>query len=139
MTVGSSPIATPTSNATNHLTSLNAVYDVAGNVIQLQPPGQSTVYQQKFDPLNMLQEVKASNVSGTPTQLHIYTAEDERFWTFDLTANASHWKIRDLDGRVVRDYYVHGTSWTLSRDYIYRDDALLAAVTPIWTVTARKP
>ncbi len=130
MTVGSSSIPTTTSTSTNHLSSLSAIYDAAGNVTQLQPPGQSTIYQQKFDALNTLQEVKASNVSGAPTQLHIYTADDERLWTFDLAANASHWKIRDLDGRVVRDYYVPGTTWTLSRDYIYRDDDLLAAVTP---------
>jgi RHS repeat-associated protein len=47
-----------------------------------------------------------------------------------MAANSSHWKIRDLDGKVVRDYYVPGTTWNLSRDYIYRDGLLLAAVTP---------
>jgi RHS repeat-associated protein len=44
--------------------------------------------------------------------------------------NTSHWKIRDLGGRVLRDYVVTGDTWQLSRDYVYRGEQLLAAVTP---------
>src|ERR1700741_1161986 len=130
MEVGSSQIATPTSTTTNHLTSLSAVYDAAGNLTQLQPPGQTVLYQYEYDGLGALQEVKAANVVNTPTEVYIYTADEERLWAFDLAANASHWKIRDLNGKVLRDYYVPGTTWTLSRDYIYRDGHLLASVTP---------
>jgi RHS repeat-associated protein len=130
MTTGSSTISTTTSSSTNHLTGLNAAYDAAGNLTQIQPPGQSILYQYKYDALGVLYEVKAANVAETPKEVHIYTADDERLWTFDMAVNSSHWKVRDLDGKVVRDYYVAGTTWSLSRDYIYRDGMLLAAVTP---------
>ncbi|MGH7488903.1 MAG: hypothetical protein ACREMY_25370, partial [bacterium] len=58
-----------------------------------------------------------------------YTADDERFWSFDLVRNLSHWTIRDLGGKVLRDYINNNGAWSLGTDYIYRDGLLLAAET----------
>jgi RHS repeat-associated protein len=131
---GSNPIQMTTSVATNHLTGLSVTYDAAGNVTQLQPPGQAYIYQYTYDALGSMQMAKVSNVSDETRQIHVYTASDERIWTYDLGEEKSHWTIRDLGGNVLRDFEDDGTTWTVSRDYIYRDGLLLAAVTPTNTL-----
>ncbi|HEX8619739.1 MAG TPA: RHS repeat-associated core domain-containing protein, partial [Thermoanaerobaculia bacterium] len=140
--VTTTPIPMPTSITTNHLTGLGAVYDEAGNVTELQPPRQSATYQYTFDALGALQRMQ---VYGTSTpRYNVYTADDERLWTYDGATNTSRWTIRDLAGKVLRDYTydfvptstpgVSAPRWRLSRDYIYRDGLLLAAVTPTETL-----
>jgi len=126
-------VATPASLATNHLT--GATYDAAGNVTLLTPPGQAFQYEYTYDALGSLNQARAANVAGETRQFYIYTADDERIWTYDLGANTSHWKIRDLGARVLRDYVVTGNTWQLSRDYVYREGQLLAAVTPADTLS----
>jgi RHS repeat-associated protein len=126
-------VATPASLATNHL--VGATYDGAGNVTLLTPPGQAYQYEYTYDALGSLNQARAANVAGETRQFSIYTADDERIWTYDLGVNTSHWKIRDLGGRVLRDYVVTGDTWQLSRDYVYRGEQLLAAVTPAETLT----
>jgi RHS repeat-associated protein len=68
--------------------------------------------------------------NGTKDWLYLYTADGERIWSYDLAANTSHWTIRDLDGKVLRDYKNLGGNWSVDRDYVYRGSTLLAAVTP---------
>ncbi len=45
------------------------------------------------------------------------------------SANLSHWTIRDLSGKVLRDYVNNNGTWGLQSDYFYRDGLLLAAET----------
>ena len=126
-------VATPASLATNHL--VGATYDGAGNVTLLTPAGQAFQYEYTYDALGSLNQARAANVAGETRQFSIYTADDERIWTYDLGVNTSHWKIRDLGGRVLRDYVVTGDTWQLSRDYVYRGEQMLAAVTPAETLS----
>jgi RHS repeat-associated protein len=134
MTTGPDPTTSLATNpATNHLTTLGAVYDAAGNLVQWTPAGTTTNYGYVYDPLGAMTEVK---VNGTTKQYHIYTADDERIWTLDSSTgtDVSHWKIRGLDAKVLRDYVNTGNTWTVDRDYFYRDGQLLAAVTPSGTL-----
>lgn len=59
---------------------------------------------------------------------HIYTADDERIWTFHEGQNRSRWTLRDLDNKVLREFDNNAGTWTVQRDYVHRDSALLAAV-----------
>ena len=66
--------------------------------------------------------------SGFEELVSLYTAGDERLWIYDFPKNQSCWTIRDLDGKVLREYFNDGT-WTVESDYLYRDAQLLAAET----------
>ena len=117
------------STASNRLTSFGAQYDVAGNLVQWQPPGSAHVRTYTYDALNMLTK---ETVAGRVVT-HVYTADDERLWQFDTTATVSHWTVRDLGGKVLRDFVDGNTGWSLFREYIYRDGQLLAANTAAGT------
>jgi RHS repeat-associated protein len=67
--------------------------------------------------------------SGTEDWAYLYTADDERVWSYDLVRNLSHWTVRDLGAKVLRDYLNNAGSWSVATDYIYRDGLLLAAET----------
>jgi RHS repeat-associated protein len=110
--------STPTSPTTNRLTS--ASYDAAGNLTYWN--GNNYTY----DALDQMWDFN----NGTKDWLYLYTADGERIWSYDLAANTSHWTIRDLDGKVLRDYKNLGGNWSVDRDYVYRGSTLLAAVTP---------
>jgi RHS repeat-associated protein len=60
---------------------------------------------------------------------YLYTADDERLWSYDLARGLSHWTVRDLGAKVLRDYLNMGGTWSVATDYIYRDGLLLAAET----------
>ncbi|HEX4965586.1 MAG TPA: DUF4157 domain-containing protein [Thermoanaerobaculia bacterium] len=115
---GTSGRATPTSSATNRLNGPGTVYDAAGNLTNWN----GAVYG--YDHFNQMTEM----ISGGEHDLYVYTADDERVWSYDLIRNSSHWTLRDLGGKVLRDYANNGT-WTLGTDYVYRDGLLLAAET----------
>jgi len=132
--VTTTPITTPVSAATNHLTSNGAVYDAAGNLTEIAPPNQPNTYVYVYDPLNSVQKTYARGSESLP-RYFIYTADDERLWTYDGRTNTSRWTLRDLGGKVLRDYTLDSPDgvqqrWRLSRDYVYRDGFLLAAITP---------
>lgn len=119
-----------TDSATNHL--YGPTYDTAGNITQWQPPGAAHSYSYTYDAFNMITEETTTATGGSHT-IHVYTADDERIWSYDLNTNVSHWTVRDLGGKVMRDYQVNGSTWQIARDYFYRDGALLAAITPTRT------
>lgn len=112
--------------ATNRLTALGAQYDTAGNMTQWQPAGSAATRTYTYDALNMITKVEA----GSQTVTYVYTADDERLWQFNTTTNISHWTLRDLSGKVLRDFLDDGSdtdpAWVLYREYIYRDGTLLA-------------
>jgi RHS repeat-associated protein len=62
--------------------------------------------------------------------IHLYTADDERIWTFHEGHNRSRWVVRDLDGKLLREFDNNWGTWTVVRDYVYRDGVPLAAVAP---------
>lgn len=118
----------PTDAATNRLTTVGAgptcevnetYYDAGGNLLCWQ--GNSFTY----DPLGA---VIRTLLSGNEYD-HAYSASGERLLTYQPGVGF-RWTFRDLDGRVLRELnYVAGT-WTVERDYVYRDGAPLASVQP---------
>jgi RHS repeat-associated protein len=117
---GTSGRATPTSSATNRLNGTGTAYDAAGNLTNWN----AAVYG--YDHFNQMTDM----ASGSEHDFYSYTVDDERIWSYDLVRNISHWTLRDLGGKVLRDYLNNGGAWGLGSDYLYRDGLLLAAETP---------
>jgi len=118
--------------SSNHLTNTGAVYE-GGNLKEWMPPGTSTTYQYGWDALGNLQTLRLASqpASAPPAVAYLYTASDERISTFDVPNAASHWSIRDLGGQVLSDFVDSGSSsWSWTRDYFYRDGAMLASALP---------
>ncbi|MBW8876540.1 MAG: S-layer homology domain-containing protein, partial [Acidobacteria bacterium] len=116
---GTSGRATPTDSVTNRLNGTGTQYDAAGNLTHWN----GAVYN--YDRFNQMTEM----TSGNEHALYVYTADDERVWSYDLARNLSHWTLRDLGGKVLRDYVNDSGTWSLGTDYLHRDGLLLAAET----------
>jgi RHS repeat-associated protein len=100
-----------------------AVYDAAGSLTFWN--GQAYEY----DDLGMVSRSRA----GSQEWLHIYTADDERLWSYQVSGGTTNrWTLRDLDQKVLREYSVDRASGvqTLDRDYVHAAGRLLAAQTP---------
>jgi RHS repeat-associated protein len=109
----------PTSAVTNRLNGTGTSYDTAGNLIAWN----GNTYQ--YDGFNQMIRMK----SGAEDWAYIYTAGDERFWSYRVGGGGSLWALRDLDGKLLREYEAH-TSWSTFKDYIYRGSQLLASSHP---------
>jgi RHS repeat-associated protein len=107
---------TPTTPGTNRLTS--ASFDAGGNMTAWNGANFT------FDRLNMPTRL----TNGSEDWIFAYTSDDERI--LEYRVGGSGWKtpIRDLDGRVLREFSVQ-TGWPFE-DYIYRGRTLLASVSP---------
>lgn len=105
---------TPASLTTNRLTGAVS-YDAAGNLTGWN--GNTSEY----DKFNQLVRQK----SGAEEWIYIYTADDERFWSYRVGGGGSLWTLRDLSGKAMREYQAH-VSWSTFEDYIYRGDQVLA-------------
>jgi RHS repeat-associated protein len=116
---GTSGRSTPTSVATNRLNGTGTSYDAAGNLTAWN----GNTYQ--YDGFNQMIRMK----SGAEDWVYIYTAGDERFWSYRVGGGGSLWALRDLDGKILREYETH-TSWGTFKDYIYRGSQLLASSHP---------
>lgn len=116
ITTNGAPRNTPTSTTTNRLTGV-VNYDGAGNLTGWN----GNTYQ--YDRFNQMTHM----VSVNEDWFYIYTADDERIWSF--SPGLSRWTLRDLDGKVLREYLADTTGWTVGTDYIYRNGLLLAAET----------
>lgn len=125
----------------------HAQYDQAGNLREWIPPQQAATRTYAYDALNMMVKEAAPVAGGVKTTHHIYTASDERYWEFHTrpdpvvsgsTINTGQYTIRDLGGRVLRQYREEpcapppctGTVFSVGHDYIYRGSALLADAAP---------
>ncbi|MGN6186975.1 MAG: RHS repeat domain-containing protein [Thermoanaerobaculia bacterium] len=105
----------------------SVTYSAAGNVTGL---GSMTVV---YDSLNM----PVKKTIGAVNELYVYTADEERIAVYDAVANW-RWTIRDVSGKVLREVTSQNSSggalgssaWAWSKDYVYRDGALLASVQP---------
>jgi RHS repeat-associated protein len=116
---GTSGRTTPTSAQTNRLNGAGTAYDAAGNLTNWN----SAVYQ--YDAFNQMTHM----TSGTEDWVYLYTADDERIWSYDIVRVASRWTLRDLGAKVLREYLNDRGNWSVGTDYIYRDGLLLAAET----------
>lgn len=145
----------PTTPGSGGPATQNAAYDIYGNITSLTTNGQgqtlttapatnrlsSASYDSAgsmtgwnfntyaYEPLGMTRSIVASGVET----VHIYTADDERAWTYQPGA-PSRWTLRDLDGKVLRELKNDAGTWSAERAYVHRDGALLAAITPTETV-----
>jgi RHS repeat-associated protein len=106
--------STPTSTTTNRLNA--AVYDAAGNMTAWS--GNSFEY----DGFNQM----VRHISSGEDWRYIYTADDERFWSYRVGGGGSLWTLRDLGGLVARQYNAHA-GWTDYRDSIFRSGTVLAS------------
>ncbi|MGE0639228.1 MAG: RHS repeat-associated core domain-containing protein [Thermoanaerobaculia bacterium] len=111
---------TPTSASTNRLSS--ASYDAAG-------AGNLTAWNgatYAYDRLNMMYQL----TNGSENWIYAYTADDERILQYRIGGGSWQTAIRDLDGKILREYRTELGGWTAFEDYVYRDGALLASVHP---------
>ena len=109
---------------TNRLTA--ATYDRAGN---MQSSGSGALLQEyRYDALNKMSTFQ----SDSEARGYLYTADDERLVEFDFTGDpwVETWTIRDLKGRVLRQWQNLAEDWSWKKDYIYRDSLLLATEEP---------
>jgi RHS repeat-associated protein len=118
-------VSLPTSTSTNRLTSLG--YDASGNVIA------SGTQHYDYDSAGMLNAVRLGT-NLQPRVIYAYTADDERLFSFDVSTGTTHWTLRGLDNKVLRDFRQQGSTWSVERDYVYRDGLLLAALKSAGTV-----
>ncbi len=120
--------ATPVNPATNRSNGTGVVYDAAGDQVEGEAPPSVTCATGKpcyeFDSLGMMTRMR----NGGEDWSYVYTANDERFWAFRSAGSAagpgSAMTLRDLDGRILREYSPLPTA---PRDYIYRDGQLVAS------------
>ncbi len=60
-----------------------------------------------------------------------YTADDERILEYRIGGGAFRTSLRDLNGKILREYRLEAAAnWSSFEDYIYRDSTLLASVHP---------
>ena len=71
-----------------------------------------------------------SRQSGSRDILYLYTADDERIWTYDLIANRADYAIRDLDKKVLRIFDENWGSWSWKKDFLHRGTTLLGSSSP---------
>ncbi len=116
---GTSGRSTPTSAATNRLNGTGVSYDSAGNLVAWN----GNTYQ--YDGFNQMVRMK----SGAEDWVYVYTAGDERFWSYRVGGGGSLWALRDLDAKLLREYEAH-VNWSTFRDYLYRGSQLLASSHP---------
>ena len=106
--------------STSGTVSLVPTYDEAGNLTSV-----NLVHQYTYDAVGM---VTSQSVPGH-VLTYVYTVDDERIGVLD--GSTWTWSIRDLKGRILREFTSSATwgNWQWKGDYLYRGDALLAAET----------
>lgn len=118
----------PVTNSTNRMATVGSgptcdigetYYDSGGNLLCWQ--GNAFTY----DPLGRVTRTYLSGVEYD----HVYTAGGERVMTYQPGVGY-RWTLRDLDGKVLREFANVSGNWTVERDYLYRNGVLLAAKQP---------
>jgi RHS repeat-associated protein len=109
--------------ATNRLGS-PVTYDAAGN---------TTAWDVNSYSWNRGNQIHTTTGSGI-NRSYGYSADGERIFDRNNLDSTRTLSIRDLSGRVLREYGRTGAgSWSWSKDYVYRDGQLTAIVTPTGT------
>ncbi len=114
-------LALPVNWRTNRLgPRADITYDQAGNLTSY-----NNAHTYAFDAIGSM----ARQIETNTTREYVYTADDERLAVYD---GVWHWSVRDLGGRVLREFTSTGqdgtTGWQWRRDHIYRGSLLLASV-----------
>ena len=106
------------------------IYDAFGNLIEI---GEGT-WQMRWDTFDM--QVQFTSTSPITDSLYAYGPGDYRLITLDTETNEITWHLRDLDGTILREYTLTGSSapefwstWTHEKDFIHGPDGLLATST----------
>ena len=116
-TCTASPIAVD--NATNRLSS-PALYDAAGNLTNWGG------YAYSWNRLNQMYATTGTGINRS----YGYTADGERILERNALDDTRTLWIRDLSGRVLREYgRTGGGTWSWSKDYVHRDGAVVSTVT----------
>jgi RHS repeat-associated protein len=116
-TCTASPIAVD--NATNRLSS-PALYDGAGNLTNWGG------YAYSWNRLNQMLTTTGTGINRS----FGYTADGERILERNALDDTRTLWIRDLSGRVLREYgRTGGGTWSWSKDYVHRDGAVVSTVT----------
>jgi RHS repeat-associated protein len=104
-------------------------YDEAGN-LTVWNNGSNTY---TFDGLGSMRV----SATSTGSRLYFYTADEERVWIHNSTYNNGRIMMRDLSGRVLREYSTVGAAnaetFSWAKDYLYRGGHALGAITPSGT------
>ena len=103
--------------ATNRLNS-PVTYDAAGDITSWGG------FSYTWDALGKMQTVTGTGINHT----YLYTADGERISDRDSLATTTTLTVRGLDGKVLRIYGKSGSTWSWSKDYVYQQGMLLAAV-----------
>ncbi len=103
--------------ATNRLNS-PVTYDAAGDITSWGG------FSYTWDALGKMQTVTGTGINHT----YLYTADGERISDRDSLAGTTTLTVRGLDGKVLRIYVKSGSTWSWSKDYVYQQGMLLAAV-----------
>jgi RHS repeat-associated protein len=106
----------PTSVSTNRLTASG--YDPSGNMTAWGG------YTYTYDPLNAM----ATLAGGGLSKAYSYDANGERLSFKDVPSSTSVFTLRGLDGKVLREYSYNGSAWSWSKDLVYRQGQLVAAI-----------
>jgi RHS repeat-associated protein len=111
--------------ATNRLGS-PSTYDEAGQMTRWGPDGLRFDYQ--WYPTG---QMRHTDGSGRWT-LYGYGADGERMVWYDDYEKVLHYTLRDLAGKVLREYAQNQLdfTWSWTKDYVYRDGLLLATIEP---------
>jgi RHS repeat-associated protein len=123
---GANAVKIPVDLSSNRM--VGPEYDAAGNLLT-----RSGKPSYEYDSLNMLTRVRMLN--GYSRRM-IYDPDDERLGMIVDGDSLSRWTIRDLDGRVVREYrgeFAGMGLWYWQLDEIYADGKLVAGEKqPFW-------
>ena len=105
-----------TDATTNRLSSSG--YDNTGNLTAWGG------YAYTYDAFNAMATLTGGGLSNAYT----YDAAGERISAKTGTTGPTTYSLRGLDGKVLRDYTLTGTTWSWSKDYAYRAGQLLATI-----------
>jgi RHS repeat-associated protein len=92
---------------------------------------QSGTYSYTYDGTDMMTGMS----TGSRDFRYVYTADDERIGTYDVSTQTWSWKLRDIGGKPLREFTSSGgtlgfANWAWAKDYIYRGNTILASITP---------
>jgi RHS repeat-associated protein len=105
-----------TDATTNRLSSSG--YDDTGNLTAWSG------YAYTYDGFNVMATLSGGGLSNA----YAYDAAGERISSKTGATGPTTYSLRGLDGKVLRDYTLTGTTWSWSKDYAYRAGQILATI-----------
>lgn len=116
-------------------------HDAAGNMIRAgQRVDGRSIHAMTYDGLNMQSSFKRTADDGSDSEhLYLYGPGNYRLMIVELPSTYRSYALRDPEGRVLREYEVHGygpydptnpsrpnAQWLFAKDYVYGPDGLIA-------------